>query len=250
MSTVSPPDAVTDSTVESVPESQPSFSSDDTFDYQPMPVLVPLAMVLAIGGLTGLLGAFGILLGLVAIPVSILAWLKVRNSDGFYSGGTLAKTALGLAVVGVVAGVALQRHAYRNEVPDGARRLSFKYDISDEPLGETFDGVAVSDAIRELDGQTVFLKGYMYPQKSTENLPSFLLLKDTGECCFGGEPAIQDMIGVKMSGDLLANHHEQVLVAVAGTFKVNENYGRTGAQKLEPLYQIEATHFEPARTIF
>lgn len=255
MSTLSPPDSSADSASDPTTPSepaQPSLSAEGGFDYHPMPVLVPLAFVTALLGLTGLFGVVGILLAIVAVPLSLLAWWKVRQSDGFYSGGVLSKASVGLALFGVVAGIAAQRHAYQNEVPEGAERISFNYDVSKQPLTETFNGYDVSEGIEQLEGQTVFVKGYMYPQQVTEGLPAFLLLKDTGECCFGGKPAITDMIGVKMEGDLRADHYEQTLVSVAGTFRVNRNYGRTGggADGLEPLYQIEATHFEPARTRF
>ena len=52
--------------------------------------------------------------------------------------------------------------------------------------------------MKALDGQRIFIKGYMYPTKELEGLNSFLLVKDTGQCCFGGNPAITDMIMVTM----------------------------------------------------
>ena len=224
----------------------------DEFAYHPMPVLVPVAFVLAVVGLTGLMGLMGVLVALIALPLSVWAIVKVARSEGFYSGGTLAKLALGLSLVGLIGGSLVQRHRYQTEVPEGFERISFNYDVSKQPIGQAaFGGTEVSERIQALEGQPVFLKGYMYPTRQTQGLTSFLLLKDTGECCFGGDPAVTDMIGIKMQGDLTADHHELQRVAIAGKFRVNRNYGSSANDgSPEPLYLIDAEHFEVAQTAF
>ena len=239
-----------ESTTEAAPSS-PAPPVGDGFDYHPMPVLVPIAAVLALGSLLAFLGLIGIVIGVVAVPVAILAWWKVRSSEGFYSGGGLAKASLVLALVGLIGGSAWQRQMYLNEVPEGFRRVNFSYDISKKPVAETPTGVEVPDDVAELEGREIFIKGYMYPQQQTEDLRAFLLLKDTGECCFGGQPKVTDMIGVEMEGDLRADHHDLLLVSVAGTFHINHNYGRPNASgDPKPLYHLDATHFEIAKTQF
>ena len=242
-----------DSVPDAVPPAQPAAFSggvDDGFDYHPMPVLVPVAFVIALLGLTGLVGVFGIIMAAIAVPIAAWALLKIRASEGFYSGRGLARAALALGLFGVIGGVVSQRIAYKNEVPAGFDRVSFKYDISEKPVEESNLGMRVSSDVKQLEGKPIFVKGYMYPQRQTEGLKTFLLLKDTGECCFGGDPAVTDMIGIKLKGTE-ASHHEQQLVSVAGTFRINPNYGnwsRDGSP--EPLYMLDATHFELSRTRF
>jgi hypothetical protein len=86
----------------------------------------------------------------------------------------------------------------------------------------------------------------MYPTGRTEGLPGFLLLKDSGQCCFGGKPALQDMVGVRMAPGKEVDYFAG-RVAVAGTFKLNENYQ---GENLEPIYILEAEHFARAKTSF
>jgi hypothetical protein len=53
------------------------------------------------------------------------------------------------------------------------------------------------DNASALDGQKVFVKGYIYPtNKATFN--QFVLCRDNGDCCFGGNPKTADMILVRM----------------------------------------------------
>ena len=105
--------------------------------------------------------------------------------------------------------------------------------------------------VRALDGKKVFLKGYMYPMRQTTGLPSFVFCRDSGDCCFGGTPKIEDMIVVKMAGDLTADY-KPGLVSVAGTFELRKDFetrfgGETGA---EPIYAMTATLCEPSRSSF
>jgi hypothetical protein len=52
-------------------------------------------------------------------------------------------------------------------------------------------------AARQMDGQRVFLKGYMFPAGNRE-VKEFTLCRDSGECCFGGQPKSWDMVRVVM----------------------------------------------------
>jgi len=100
--------------------------------------------------------------------------------------------------------------------------------------------------VLKLDKQNVFLKGYMYPTRQTEDLKSFILVKDNGQCCFGGQPDAKDMILVEMQDDHRADFYAG-LVAVAGKFQAE---APTQAGELRPVYQLKGTHFEQARTAY
>ena len=54
----------------------------------------------------------------------------------------------------------------------------------------------------ELNEQRIFVKGYVHPGVSeTAELRKFILVPDMGTCCFGGQPALSDMIEVSILGD-------------------------------------------------
>ena len=50
----------------------------------------------------------------------------------------------------------------------------------------------------ELNGQQVFVKGYVYPDGQRYNIKRFVLVADLGTCCFGGQPKLTHMIEVTL----------------------------------------------------
>jgi len=158
----------------------------------------------------------------------------------------VATLGVALSTFFLVSGVAYQSYVYANEVPEGYHRLNFSSDISAKGF-VTKDGVqAVNPDVLELDKKNVFLKGYMYPTRDTEDLKSFILVKDNGQCCFGGQPDVKDMILVEMQGNKSADFYSG-LVSVAGEFLAE---APTAAGELRPVYQLKGDHFEQARTAY
>jgi hypothetical protein len=80
----------------------------------------------------------------------------------------------------------------------------------------------------------------MYPQRKLTGLTEFVLLKDTGQCCFGGSPALTDMIVVRFK-DFTVDHRDLQLVNVAGKFHAGNP---TQSEGLSAIYTIDATHFK------
>ena len=212
------------------------------FDYRPVPVSAPVAAVLGVLGLTAFLFASGLLLAAAGVVTGLLAWRAVRKTDG--GGLWLAVGGLALSLVGLLGGAASHAYAYRTEVPEGHVRLDFTDDIAERAVTPTG---ALSPVMEKLDGLPVFLKGYMYPDPSGKErgLSRFIFVKDSGECCFGGQPKLTDMIQVSMDGDT-ANYYGG-LVSVAGTFKLRPAGGRG---ELDPIFEMTATQAGPARTSF
>lgn len=224
------------------------------FDYTPVPAIAPVAAVFGILSLTALLALFGIAIALLALLIGLAAWRTIAISDGQYGGRWLAILGVVLSTSCFFGGIALQVRAYQTEVPAGVERVSFNYDISQPGMAYARDEdgqprMAVPKSVKELDGKEVFIKGFMYPEQQQVGLRKFLLVKDSGDCCFGGQPVVQDIIGVRFAeeSDLSAKYQEQVLVSVAGTFHIREGY--TGSS-LEPIYEIEATHFSRSKSSF
>ena len=236
------------------PMSDPSDVA--AFDYVPVPISATVGLVLSVLGLFSLLTVLTVPVSLFGFLVSAAALWTIARSEGAYGGRKLAITGLVLGLVGFVGGIAAEVYAYRTEVPEQYTRTSFQYDVSDPgvqkgvaPNGQP--GVAIPKSVQDLVGKEVFIKGYMYPDPDnrTQGIESFLLVKDLGDCCFGGEPAITDMIGVEfpLDEDLRATFYEQTKVGVGGTFKIREDYA-FGPN--EPIYEIEATHFALSKSSF
>lgn len=222
-----------------------------TFDYRPVPVSAPIAVFFGFCGLLALLTPVALPVALSGLFLSAICLLKIRRSAGEYSGAWVAWTGLVLSAVALAGGTTVHSIAYATEVPEGYIRLSFTDDISKKGFVEENGVVAHHPEVAALDGKKVFLKGFMYPMQQTEGLGSFVFCRDSGDCCFGGTPKVQDMIAVKMDGERTTDYI-QGLVSVTGTFKLRKSFDeRFGAETgAEPVFEMTAVQVEPARTSF
>ena len=215
------------------------------FDYKPIPVSAPVSAVLGLCSLVAFLpavGVVGFLIATAGLVTALTAWREIRKQDA--AGLWMAGLGILLSLTGLVGGGSYHAVAFASELPPGHKRLDFTSDIAEKAVAPTG---GYSEAVKRLDGEKVFLKGYMYPDPSgkVRDLNAFIFVKDSGECCFGGKPQVTDMIRVDMKGttaDFSAG-----LVSVAGTFDLRPEGGR---QDLDPMFRIEATQAGPARTSF
>ena len=54
------------------------------------------------------------------------------------------------------------------------------------------------DWLSGLNGQTIRLRGWMYPPAKSEGISRFLFVRDSGLCCFGAKPRIYDKVAVRL----------------------------------------------------
>ena len=220
---------------------EPGF---DDFAYKPLPPLAVVSLLLGICSLSGLLSPLGLLFAVSGVALGVVAVRQIRKADGGLSGGTLALAGVSLSAMLLVGGAALHVYWYQTEVPEGFQRVNFSTDIAKKPFVlEDHEPKAHPD-VANLDGKELFVKGYMYPEGQQEGLSTFILCRDNGQCCFGGQPKLTDMIKVKMAKGLAARYSDG-MVAVAGVFRLRD-LRRAG--NMEPAYELEATHFGPAKT--
>lgn len=218
----------------------------DEFSYKPVPPTAVVGLALGLFSFIALFGIIGLGIAVCGIIVSLVSLFNIKRSGGELGGKTVAITAVGLSTFFLITGISYQSFVYAHEVPEGYHRLNFASDISAKDFVQK-DGVTrVDPEVLKLDKQNVFLKGYMYPTRQTEDLKSFILVKDNGQCCFGGQPDAKDMILVEMQDDHRADFYAG-LVAVGGKFQAE---APTQAGELRPVYQLKGTHFEQARTAY
>jgi len=77
--------------------------------------------------------------------------------------------------------------------------------------------------LKDLDGKTVRLRGFMYPSYE-EELSKFILTRDTGECCFGPKAKVYYLVGVKLKDGTTARYVENRPFDVVGTFHIDPRY--------------------------
>lgn len=219
----------------------------DDFDYRVVPLTVPISAGLVLLSVLAFVWEPLVLIPLVGVVLAGLSLRRIRRERQYFTGAAAATIALLLNLVVFACASSLHAYSYVTEVPEGFQRISFIRDISAKDIAQRPDGsLAVDPSIADLSGKPVFLKGFMYPSRDSFGLKTFVLCKDSGDCCFGGNPKVTDMIQIRMTGEQAANFRTG-LVAVAGTFKAEPTVDPTG---LQPVYQLECSYFGPAKTSY
>lgn len=240
-----PPAAIREQ-VERQPVTKPTLpaSVDAAYelDYQPMPVMAPVALFLGIAAFSALMGLFGLVLAAVGILVSLGSFLQIKASKGYYSGTKLSVIGGVLSASFLTLGVWMMISDYHAELPPGYTRVNFPREIAEKEFVEVEGRRELHPDVKPFVDQPIFLKGYIWQSQTYDS--GFILLKDNGECCFGGSPAAYDMIEVRLQTGQPFNYISG-LVSVAGTFRANPH-----ALPGQAVYVMEAKHVAPAKTVF
>jgi hypothetical protein len=222
------------------------LGTTNTFDYRPVPVAAPVALFLGFCSFLGFFTIVGLGIALFGTLLGAICFYRIRQSKGELGGAWIAATGCLFSLVFLAGGVAWHSFNFATEVPEGFERINFRRDISLKGFPITKGQQTIHPDVAALEGKQVFLKGYMYPERTTDNLTSFLLVKDNEVCCFGGQPSLNDMIMIQMKDGLKVKHHSG-LVAVGGVFHAAKTPSPAG---YDAVYTLDATHFESARTSF
>ena len=86
-----------------------------------------------------------------------------------------------------------------------------------------------------LTGTRIRIRGYMYPPNRETELPGFMMVRDTKDCCFGRNVLIYDKIGVHMREGFTTDYLQLRPFDVVGVMTVK---ARILDGKLEFLYMI------------
>ena len=222
---------------------RPDFERSE-FDYRPVPALAPASLFMGIASFVALVGFYGLLVALITILMSAVAIVQIRRSRGELSGDKLAMIGLALSSVFLFTGSYFLYSDYVTELPPGYQRVNFPMEIAAKQFVVTEGQLALHPDVEKFRDRKIFVKGYMWQSRQPTGLTSFVLLKDNGECCFGGDPKPYDMMEVRMQDGKTVNDTPG-LVGVAGVLRCNLNAGPG-----EPVYVLEAEHFDRARTVF
>ena len=216
------------------------------FNYRPVPPLVPVSAIFVVLSATAYAWDLLVTVPILGSVLAYVAWRQVARSDGLYCGGGVAKACLLVMPLMAASAITLHAYTYATEVPEGFARVSFATDISDKGFVMESERMGLHPEVARLTEKPIFLKGYMYPTKEQHELHSFVLCKDSGDCCFGGQPKPTDMIYIEMQAGKTADFYSG-LVSVAGVFKATPTLDPTG---LNPVYKLECDFFSNAKTSY
>ena len=185
----------------------------------------------------------GVLLGLFAV------W-NINSRPEEFTGKPIALTGVGLCVVMFVLGAFLNYQLNKIEVPEeyiGAE-VAFQELQSDEDIDMNYlmqmrgryVKLPVPERALELDGQKVFITGYVYPGDQKTGLDKFVLVPDMGQCCFGGQPKLTDMIEVKLAEPLRIDY-SMWKRGVGGTLRIHRAI-QAREQLTGVIYTLEADY--------
>ena len=229
-----------------IPKSEKAIrrSELDDFNYIPVTPLAPITCFFGLASALALVAWQCLALAVAGLIVGLIALVRIRQAKGALGGLTLASIGLVASLVFLIAGIGRHAHAYATEVPEDHRRVNFPREIAAKEFVYRDDRRELHPDVVPLVGQKVFLKGWMYQSKVSTNLTRFLLLKDSGKCCFGGDPKPFHMIGVVMADNLTTSQYSG-MISVAGVLEADPD-----APPGDPVYTLTATQCGPARTAF
>ena len=175
----------------------------------------------------------------IGIPISLVALIKTRRHREELSGESLARVGLVLSLVFGIVGPAWLSYVYVTEVPDGYNRISYAELQPDDMQ----PGQIVPPSAMALEGKKIFIKGYVYPGQRKDGIHDFLLVRDQGDCCFGGNPKITDRIQVSLESPLELTYQPR-LHKLGGTFHIAPQDKAIDGAAGGVLYHLKADYLQ------
>lgn len=196
---------------------EPDYDSGYTEHYRALSPLAVVAGVLGLFSLTAFLSDVMLIVPVLGLIFGIVAWRRIAELPDELTGLTPAKIGVALSTVCLVGGVAWHTYVYMTEVPEGYQRVSFE-DLRADPK---VPNQLIPPSAVDLVGKDIFVKGYIFAGgRQSEGIRKFVLVRDRGDCCFGGNPPITDRIQVSVADSRGVNFVQGVPVKVAGKFRI------------------------------
>ncbi len=216
----------------------PSANKGQEFQYRSVSKSAVASIVFAIlGALSSFVTPIFVLLPTLGAGFGLLSLLSFRRFPDELVGKLAAKIGLVVSLVCLVGSVGWHSYVYATEVPEGYQRISYAM-LRDNPK----TSLPFSEKAKQLDGQKVFLKGYVRPGAKKNNLKNFILVGDFGECCFGGSPKITEVVAINIQSDDTVNY-SFALRRIGGFFRLNPATKRIAEKDVpQVFYEIEADH--------
>ncbi len=224
-------------TVTPSPYIAPEFDSSGEREFRSISKAAIASLVLGFLSLLAFIFATALIFPVIAIGFGLIAWNSIRQFPEELSGATAAKIGLLLGSVCFFGAIGQHSYIHATEVPEGYERISFRMLRDDAKTVLPY-----AEAAEELDGKKVFIKGYVRPGSKRKNLTEFIMVGNFGDCCFGGQEKITEVVAVRINtGDTV--DYSLRLRKIAGVFHLNRKSANTSDNEVpQVFYQIEADY--------
>jgi hypothetical protein len=210
------------------------YSETETSEFMPYRAVSKAAVVSLLLSLISIVAVFSspmLVLPLAGVVSGLIALLQIRRYPKELTGWGVAIFGVVLSGLLLCGGATLHALVYLNEVPDGYVRVSFS-DL--QPTSDHPDW-PFSPRAAELNGKRVFIKGYVYPDGQQHGIKQFVLVRDLGTCCFGGQPKLTHMVLVTLR-DPQRISYSMKRRKLTGTFRVDA--------QLRPVSGVDGVYFQ------
>jgi len=215
----------------------PETPAEPESDYRPVNLWAVASILLGGLSVTAALDWFFILVPLAGAMAGWRALRQFRRLGETQTGIALARAGIVTSVFFGLSGMVFLRFVMR-EVPHGYKEITFQ-DLQPDP-GELVSRYALELQPTMSFDQKVFIKGFIYPGRGTQNIKEFLLVPTLGHCSFC-MPQIRstDLIRVKLVSDLTVDYRSTE-IGVGGRLRVNLEAARNPWG--QPPYSLEADY--------
>ena len=203
-------------------------------DYRALSVAAVTSLALGFLSACALLTIYLAVVPIAGICFGLYAAAQINRRPSELTGRGVATTGIVLSAVLLVVSGSVAVYVYATEVPEGYERIFYSQLQPEE--GKV--GQKIPPLAETLDGEKVFIKGYVFPGKQRQGIKTFLLVRDKGDCCFGGNPKLTDRIQVTLEDpERLA--FDPYLHKVAGTFRLVKNSDKAVDASGEVYYHLD-----------
>ena len=203
-------------------------------DYRALSTAAVSSLVLGLLAISAILGWTLLAIPLLGLCLGIYGVRTVNRYPQEYTGKRFGQIGIALSAIFLVAGVTWQSYVYATEVPEGYTRINYELlQPNPEILTER-----IPPAAPELDGELIFIKGYVYPTEEQTGIRKFMLARDQGDCCFGGNPKETERILVTLK-DPRGFRYSPKQFKVAGKFRFQQVHAPAGMAGGDVFYHLD-----------
>ncbi len=203
-------------------------------DYRALSVAAVTSLALGFLSACALLTIYLSVVPVAGIVFGLYAMMQIHRRPSELAGRGIAFAGVLLSALLLIVSSSVAAYVYATEVPQGYERIFYSQLQPEEgKIGQKIPPLA-----ENLDGKKVFIKGYVFPGKQRQGIKTFLLVRDKGDCCFGGNPKLTDRIQVTLA-DPERLQFDPYLHKVAGTFRLVKDAGQAVDATGEVYYHLD-----------